>query len=71
MVLGGDYSRAYIDVKDAQWLLQGDLKPVDINQISPSQFVVYRFGVFTIRMLAKCIGTPEVCRSSTSCVLFQ
>ena len=55
-------------MKDAQWLLQGDLKPVDINQISPSQFVVYRFGVFTIRMLAKCIGTPEVCRSSAPCM---
>ena len=57
---GGDYSRAYIDVKDAQWLLEGDLKPLDVNSISPSQFVIYRFGVFVIRILNKFIQTPEV-----------
>ena len=58
--VGGDYSRAYIDVKDAQWLCEGELAPADINNISPSQFVVYRFGVFVIRLLHKTIGTPEV-----------
>ena len=57
---GGDYSRAYIDVKDAQWLFEGDLKPLDVNSISPSQFVIYRFGVFVIRILNKFIQTPEV-----------
>ena len=58
--LGGDYSRAYIDLKDAQWSLQGELRPVDINSISASQFVIYRFGVFIIRVLNKTIHTPEV-----------
>lgn len=59
-VLGADYSRSYLDVKDAQWESKGDLAPVNINNISPSQFVVYRFGVFIIRMLHQAIGTPEV-----------
>ena len=58
--LGADYSRAYIDVKDAQWLCGGALAPADINEISPSQFVVYRFGVFVIRLLHQTIDTPEV-----------
>ena len=57
---GADYSKAYIDVKDAQWLCRGDILPVDINEISPSQFVVYRFGVFVIRLLHRTIGSPEV-----------
>lgn len=59
-VLGGDYSRSYMDVKDAQWVCKGDLKPADINQISPAQFVIYRFGVFVTRLLHETIGTPEV-----------
>ena len=58
--LGGDYNTAYIDVKDAQWLSKGDLKPVDVNSISASQFVIYRFGVFIIKLLHQNIGTPEV-----------
>ena len=57
---GANYSNAYIDVKDAQWLCSGDLSPVDINNISASQFVIYRFGVFIIRLLHQNIGTPEV-----------
>ena len=57
---GGDYSRPYIDVKDAQWLCHGDLQPVDANSVTPSQFVIYRFGVFVTRMLRQHIDTPEV-----------
>ena len=57
---GADYSNAYIDAKDAQWLCSGDLSPADINGISASQFVIYRFGVFIIRLLHQNIGTPEV-----------
>ncbi len=57
---GADYSRAYIDVKDAQWVCRGELKPVDINSITPSQFVTYRFGVFITRYLAQTIRTPDV-----------
>lgn len=49
-----------MDVKDAQWVCKGDLKPADINQISPAQFVIYRFGVFVTRLLHETIGTPEV-----------
>ncbi|KAH3750553.1 hypothetical protein DPMN_185080 [Dreissena polymorpha] len=58
-VKGGDYTTPYIDVKDAQWTCRGDLSPVDIGQISSSQFVVYRFGVFVIKLLHEQIGTPE------------
>ena len=51
VVAGADYSKAYIDVKDAQWACKGDLVPTDINSLGPSQFVIYRFGVFLIRLL--------------------
>jgi hypothetical protein len=56
VVSGADYSHAYIDVKDAQWSCKSDLVPVDINQISSSQFVIYRFGVFVIKLLHQQIG---------------
>lgn len=59
-VVGADYSRLYIDVKDAQWLCRGDLVPADINSLSPSQFVIYHFGVFVIQMLKQTVGTPDV-----------
>ena len=49
-----------MDVKDAQWQCKGDLAPVDINNITPSQFVIYRYGVFVIRLLNQNIGTPDV-----------
>ena len=57
---GGDYSRPYIDLKDAQWLCHGDLRPADINDITPSQFIIYRFGVFITRFLEKTVGAPPV-----------
>lgn len=57
---GADYSRAYIDVKDAQWLCNGKLQPTDINSISPSQFVIYQFGSFVIRLLHETVNTPQV-----------
>ncbi|XP_013391352.1 uncharacterized protein LOC106159584 [Lingula anatina] len=59
-VIGADYSRSYLDVKDAQWVCKGDLVPVDINDISASQFVVYRFGVFINRMLHQLVDAPDV-----------
>lgn len=57
---GGDYSIPYIDVKDAQWRCGGELTPVDIRDISPSQFVIYRFGVFVSQLMQELIGSPEV-----------
>ncbi len=51
---------SFIDVKDAQWLLAEDLTPLDIDSITPSQFVVYRFGVFLIRFLRRSMNTPDV-----------
>ncbi|CAH1789583.1 unnamed protein product [Owenia fusiformis] len=59
-VQGADYSRAYLDIKDAQWSCSGDLVPVDLNDITPHQFVVYRFGVFVSRVLRQLINAPEV-----------
>lgn len=59
-VAGAKGGRPYIDVKDAQWLCRGDLVPVDINELSPANFVVYRFGVFITQMLQKAMDTPEV-----------
>lgn len=59
-VAGAKGGRPYIDIKDAQWLCRGDLVPVDINELSPPNFVVYRFGVFITQMLHKVMDTPEV-----------
>ena len=47
-------------MKDAQWTCQGDLVPVDVTAISSSQFVIYRYGVFLIKLLHTAIDTPEV-----------
>lgn len=41
-------------------MCRGDLSPVDINNITPYQFVIYRFGVFIIRLLHETMQTPEV-----------
>ena len=51
LAAGADHSKAYIDVKDAQWVCKGDLVPTDVNSLGPSHFVIYRFGVFLIRLL--------------------
>ena len=59
-VAGAKGGRSYIDIKDAQWLCKGDLVPVDINELSPANFVVYRFGVFVTQMLRNVMQAPEV-----------
>lgn len=56
----GAVSDVFIDIKDAQWMLGEDIVPLDINGITPSQFVIYRFGVFLTRLLRHSMGTPEV-----------
>jgi hypothetical protein len=59
-VLGASRGRPYIDLKDAQWLCSGDLMPVDINELSPANFVVYRFGVFVTQLLENRMNVPSV-----------
>jgi hypothetical protein len=59
-VLGASRGRPYIDLKDAQWLCSGDLIPVDINELSPASFVVYRFGVFVTQLLEHRMNVPPV-----------
>ena len=59
-VLGANRGRPYIDLKDAQWLCSGDLIPVDINELSPANFVVYRFGVFVTQLLENRMNVPSV-----------
>jgi len=56
----GAKGRPYIDIKDAQWSCQDELIPVDINELTPMQFVVYRFGVFIIQLLQEIMEVPEV-----------
>ncbi len=50
----------YIDVRDAQWECKGDLIPVDVQSLRPSDFVVYRFGVFVVQLLHNQNHLPEV-----------
>lgn len=53
--------RAYIDIKDAQWMCRGaKVNHVDINKLSPLQFVVYQFGVFIAKLLQHSLDVPEV-----------
>lgn len=59
-VAGAKGGRSYIDIQDAQWLCGGDLVPVDINELSPTNFVVYRFGVFVADMLKQAMKVPDV-----------
>lgn len=59
-VLGASRGRPYIDLKDAQWLCSGDLIPVDINELSPANFVIYRFGVFVTQLLENRMNVPSV-----------
>ena len=59
-VLGASQGRPYIDLKDAQWLCTGDLIPVDINDLSPANFVVYRFGVFITQLMEKRMNVPSI-----------
>lgn len=50
----------YIDLRDAQWECKGDLVPIDIQSLKPSDFVVYRFGVFVSQLLRAHNHLPEV-----------
>lgn len=59
-VSGATGGRPYIDIQDAQWLCGGDLVPIDINELSPTNFVVYRFGVFVADMLKQAMQVPDV-----------
>lgn len=59
-VSGASGGRPYIDLQDAQWMCGGDLVPVDINELSPTNFVVYRFGVFIADMLKQAMQVPDV-----------
>jgi hypothetical protein len=56
---GGDTS-PYIDLKDAQWECKGDLLPVKVQDLKPSDFVVYRFGMFVANMICKHSQLPGV-----------
>ena len=46
-------SKSYIDPLDAQWLCEGETVAVSVNDLAPSNFVVYQFGNFVMRMLAQ------------------
>ena len=50
----------YIDLRDAQWVCSGDLVAIDIEKLRPTNFVVYRFGVFVSNLLQARNNMPEV-----------
>ncbi len=41
-------------------MCKGELIPVDINELSPTHFVVYRFGVFVTQLLQQSLGAPQI-----------
>ena len=57
---GTSIGTPYIDLKDAQWECKGELVTVDIQSLRPSDFVIYRFGIFATRMLHQHNKLPQV-----------
>ena len=57
---GVSISTPYIDVRDAQWSCEGELVVSDVQSLEPTDFVVYRFGVFTANLLEKRVNTAKV-----------
>lgn len=53
-------STPFIDIQDAQWMLGNKLQVVDLNSISTSEFVVYRFGVFVTKLMQRVLEISEV-----------
>lgn len=53
-------SSSYIDLKDAQWECKGELLPVKVQDLKPSDFVVYRFGIFVANLICKQSQLPGV-----------
>ena len=51
---------SYIDLKDAQWECKGELLPVKAQDLKPSDFVVYRFGMFVAGLICKQNQLPEI-----------
>ena len=49
-------------------MCQGELVPVDINELSPTHFVIYRFGVFVTQLLQKHLDIPEITLLLASCL---
>ena len=41
-------------------MCKGELIPVDINELSPTHFIVYRYGVFITQLLQQSLDVPEV-----------
>ena len=53
-------STPYIDVRDTQWSCEGELVVSDVKSLQPTDFVVYRFGVFASNLLEKRVKAPKV-----------
>ena len=54
------HHQSYIDIKDAQWECKGEIVPVDLNSLKPSDFRVYHFGVFISQLLHTSNQLPDV-----------
>ena len=53
-VRGADYSRAFLDLADAQWTRGPRLIVADAAQVlTPSQFVVFQFGVELAKLIQR------------------
>ena len=49
----------YIDARDAEWMKDDNLEPVDLNKVPGRTFVVYKFGCFVVELLvAHCQHKP-------------
>ena len=59
-ISGKDKARPYIDLRDAQWSNSDALRPMDVSKLSPSNLVIYRFGLFLSRLLKTRCDFPKV-----------
>ncbi|KAG7281741.1 hypothetical protein CRUP_028055 [Coryphaenoides rupestris] len=46
-----DQSNRFVDVLDAQWACEGELIPLDVQTLTPREFLAYQHGLFLLKLL--------------------
>eukprot|EP00058_Branchiostoma_floridae_P012905 XP_002598393.1 hypothetical protein BRAFLDRAFT_128123 [Branchiostoma floridae] len=50
----------YLDSRDADWGADTEFRPVDLNKLSPKDFIVYKFACFIGSLLSVHCGHPPI-----------
>nr|XP_002123735.5 trichohyalin-like [Ciona intestinalis] len=49
--INGATTTPFIDINDAQWMMDGSLVTLETHKLAPNQYIVYKFGLFVAKML--------------------